>query len=274
MKKKYSIAVITSISLFLFGVLSIVHSTNRENIVIANEPTVFVHGYKGTENSFGNMLERFEYTYHWGTKGLVYYVSSEGKLNDYLLIDEMEEQPIFVQVVFENNRASFADTTAWLALVLRHLKENYGVEAVNLVGHSMGGIVSTKYSMEYVSVDDPVVNHLITIGSPFDGIYDETYFEVNQDPAALDLMPDSPALTELRENSFPNHIQVLSIGSTGDQVAEVESVLAIGEIVPGEQLEEVIIEDFQLGHSALHENNTVDHFIHSFLWQDEKIDIQ
>lgn len=253
--------------LFLFGVLSIVHSTNRENIVLNHEPAVFIHGYKGTENSFDNMLERFEYTYEWGKKGLVYYVSSEGKINDYLILNKQEEQPLFVQIIFENNRANFTETTEWLALALRHLKENYGADTVNLVGHSMGGIVSVKYSMEYASIDYPAVNKLITIGSPFDGIYDETYFERNQDPAAFDLIPGSPALHELRENSFPSHIAVLSIGSTGDIVAEPESVHAIREIVPGEQLEEEMIEDRRLGHSALHESVTVDHLIHSFLWQ-------
>src|SRR5699024_2386023 len=150
------------------------------------------------------------------------------------------------------------ETTEWLSSVLQHLKEEYAVETVNLVGHSMGGIVSTKFSMEYTSVDYPAVNRLVTIGSPFDGIYDEQYFEINQDPAAMDLAQASPALTELRENNLPVHIQALSIGSTGDLVPEEESVLAVEEVIPKEQLETMIIEDSMLGHSALHENVTVD----------------
>jgi len=269
LKKRYIIGIITYTILLFVGVLSIVHSINRENIMIDGEPTVFIHGYKGTENSFGNLLDRFEYTYEWGKKGLVYYVSSEGNINDYLLLRDEEDQPVFVQVVFENNRASIAETTEWLSTVLHHLKEEYGVETVNLVGHSMGGIVSTKYSMEFTSIDYPAVNRLITIGSPFDGVYDEQYFEINQDPAAMDLMQGSPALTELRDSSLPVHIQVFSIGSEGDKVAEPKSVLAVEEIIPEEQLETVIIEDRKLGHSALHENATVDHMIYSFLWENE-----
>ena len=269
MKKRYIIGIMAYTILLFVGVLSVVHSIYRENIVIDGEATVFVHGYKGTENSFGNLLDRFEYTYQWGKKGLVYYISSEGNINDYFLLREEEDQPIFVQVVFENNRAEFAETTEWLSSVLQHLKEEYAVETVNLVGHSMGGIVSTKFSMEYTSVDYPAVNRLVTIGSPFDGIYDEQYFEINQDPAAMDLAQDSPALTELRENNLPVHIQALSIGSTGDLVAEEESVLAVEEVIPKEQLETMIIEDSMLGHSALHENVTVDHMISSFLWENE-----
>src|SRR5699024_1888242 len=128
LKKRYIIGIITYTILLFVGVLSIVHSINRENIMIDGEPTVFIHGYKGTEISFGNLLDRFEYTYEWGKKGLVYYVSSEGNINDYLLLRDEEDQPVFVQVVFENNRASIAETTEWLSTVLHHLKEEYGVE--------------------------------------------------------------------------------------------------------------------------------------------------
>jgi len=260
---------ITYICLLLIGVLSITYTSSDDKLEIHHEvPTVFIHGYKGTENSFGNMLNRFEYKYNWGKNGLVYYVSSEGNLYDYQL-SKREYEPVFVQVIFENNRASFVENAGWLALVLRHMKETYNVDTINLVGHSMGGIVSVKYSMEYTSKEYPIVNNLITIGSPFDGIYNEKYFQFNQDPAASDLKPNSPALVKLLENAFPNHIEVLSIGSTGDIVAEPKSVRAIEEIVPSKQLEQVMIEDDELGHSALHENEQVDKLIYSFLWQEE-----
>jgi len=268
-KKSYIIGMITYIGLLLFGVIFLTYRPTSYNLeILHEEPTVFIHGYKGTENSFGTMLNRFEYQYNWGKHGLTYYVSSEGKLQDYQLANKVYE-PVFVQVIFENNRATFDETAQWLALVLRHMKETYDVESVNLVGHSMGGIVSTKYSMEYTSKEYPVVNGLITIGSPFDGVYKKDYFKVNQDPAANDLKPNSPALKKLRENEFPNHIEVLSIGSTGDLVAVPASVHAIGAIVPSNQLEQIMIEDDELGHSALHENEEVDQFVHSFLWQDQ-----
>lgn len=235
------------------------------------QPTVFLHGYKGTENSFGHMLKRFEKQYKWGNKALVYYVSAQGKVHVYNL-SKGKENPVFIQVIFENNRASFNDSAAWLANVLQHMKENYQINSFNLVGHSMGGIVSLKYIQEYQDpATYPTVDKLITIGSPFDGIYKQSYFQVNQGAAATDLKPNSVALQILWENQkyFPENISVLSIGSTGDIVATPESVAFLRNIIPSDQLEEIMIEDISLGHSALHEDEQVDQYIHSFLWQND-----
>lgn len=230
-------------------------------------PTIFIHGYKGTENSFGHMLDRFENTYQWGNKGFIYYVTENGDIVDYNL-NNGRYAPMFVQIVLEDNRASFEESTEWIAAVLLHLKENYRVEEVNLVGHSMGGILAVKYTMEYARNDYPSVNKLVAIGSPFDGIYNERYFEIHQDAAAEDLKPDSHAINMLQQNMFPADVDVYSIASTGDSVAVPESVKALRSMIPEQNFKETIIDDPQLTHSALHESMQIDKLIHSFLWQD------
>lgn len=233
-------------------------------------PTVFVHGYKGTHNSFGHMLDRFENKYNWGNKALVYHVSPHGTLNAYNL-NKGKTEPTYVQVIFENNRADFADTTRWLAKVLAHMKREYQVDSVNLVGHSMGGLVSLKFIEEYLGQTKyPTVDKLITIGSPFDGIYNDNYFRINRDPATIDLKPKSGALQIMRvkKHAIPDDLKVLSIGSTGDFVAVPESVKAIRNIIEKDQLTEVMIQNEKLGHSELHESVRVDKLIHSFLVAD------
>ncbi|MCT1902796.1 alpha/beta fold hydrolase [Oceanobacillus sojae] len=230
-------------------------------------PTIFIHGYKGTEKSFGYMLDRFENTYQWGNKGFVYYVQKDGNIIDYNL-NKGRYAPTFVQIVLGDNRASFQDSTEWVANVLLHLKENYRVEEVNLVGHSMGGILAVKYTMEYPLNGYPTVNKLVAIGSPFDGIYNEAYFELHQDEAANDLKPDSRALNVLRENMFPADVNVYSIASTGDTVAVPESVKTLRNMIPEQNYKETIIDDPQLTHSAMHESQQIDKLIYSFLWQD------
>ncbi|WP_100012179.1 alpha/beta fold hydrolase [Lentibacillus sediminis] len=267
MKRKY-ILVITSFSVVLLGfavVFNVPSQTRSE--IYQGAPTVFVHGYKGTENSFGSMLERFEEDYHWGNKGLVYYISEEGKIRDYNL-SKGREVPTFVQVIFEDNRASFAETADWLAKAVSHMKKHYFMDAINLVGHSMGGIVALKYVQDYQGRAYPEVNKLIAIGSPFAGIFSPEYFHIHHDPAAKDLKPNSVALQIIHENSVPKQLEVFNIGSTGDTVAVPESVLALESIVPEDQLEQEIIQDRALGHSMLHESRKVDQLIYSFLWQD------
>lgn len=269
--KKQHIITITSSCVILLGMITILFLPNKASSGFHTEqpPTVFVHGYKGTINSFGSMLSRFENDYHWGNNALIYHVSEKGKIH----VDDLNNNdgdPTFVQVVFENNRASIEDNARGLFAVLADMKNNYYIDKVNLVGHSMGGLVSAKYLQSYQDDVHPKVEKLITIGSPFGGIYAKEYFEINWDAAATDLKPDSAALRAIYENNFPGNVDVLSIGSTGDMVAVPESVQTLRTIVSSDQLKEIIIENEALGHSGLHESEAVDQLIHSFLWKDNE----
>lgn len=270
MKKKLLLQ-ITSLAIIVSLAMLITYMPKRASSQRGIAPvTVFVHGYKGTANSFGGMLDRFERR-DWGSKALVYYVSKNGNMQVYN-VNQGKKKPKFVQVVFENNRANFDDSATWLSKVMNHLKERYHIDSVNLVGHSMGGLVSLKYTEEYQDKTQyPAIGKLVTIGSPFDGIYSQKYFQFNRDAAATDLKPDSPVLQLLKANgqAFPEDVAVLNIGSTGDLVAVPESVQTLRTIIPAHQITEKMIENGSLGHSDLHENDQVDKMIHSFLWQDE-----
>ncbi|TFJ91440.1 alpha/beta hydrolase [Lentibacillus salicampi] len=270
MKRKQVISTILMCTLAI-GVISWFYApekTRSEGHI--RNATVFVHGYKGTENSFGNMLSRFEHTYGWGQTSLMYRVSAAGKLdlNVYRRNSGDITEPLFVQAVFENNRAGFQDTSAGLAKLLAHMKETFQINKVNLVGHSMGGLVSMDFIESYENGKVyPAVDKLITIGSPFDGIYNDGYFHIHHDAGAEDLKPDSYALKRLQLNKdvIPDQLDVLSIGSTGDPVAVPESVGTIQDIVDPAQLTYKMIDDDTLGHSALHEDARVDKMIYSFL---------
>ncbi|MFD2627270.1 alpha/beta hydrolase [Oceanobacillus kapialis] len=255
--------------LVLSGMFSVSYLSDQNKPDInATKPTVFLHGYKGTYNSFGFMLDRFENKYNWGSKALIYNVSANGEIVARHL-GQGNSKPEFIQVILEDNRAGFTKSAAWLASVLKHLKRYYDVNTINLVGHSMGGIVSFEFLKQYTDKGlYPEVDKFVAIGSPFDGIYSEEYFQFNYGPAATDLMPNSSALDMLHERSFPDSVSVLNIGSTGDSVAVPESVGALRQMIPANQFEEVIIDDKNLGHSALHENQRVDRLIYSFLWKD------
>ncbi|WP_010529322.1 alpha/beta hydrolase [Lentibacillus jeotgali] len=270
MQKKHVISIIVIFSLII-GVFSWFYApgeTKSEEQI--KNATVFVHGYKGTKNSFGNMLKRFENKYGWGQRALVYRISPAGNLDVNVYGKETGDvtDPIFVHVIFDNNRASIQNTSAWLAKVLAHMKETFQFNIVNLVGHSMGGLVTMDYTQTYQNKRMyPKVNKLVAIGTPFDGVYNEDYFRIHHDPAAENLKPDSEALKRLRLNKdvISEQLRVLSIGSTGDSVAVPQSVGAIKNIVPEAQLTYEMIHDNTLGHSELHEDVRVDRMVYSFL---------
>lgn len=266
LKRKYIIG-ITAFIIIMVGITVITYLPEQaESKQTHSPPTVFIHGYKGTYNSFGGMLERFE-QYGWGNKALTYRVVANGNIRVYNL-NKGNAEPVFIQVIFDNNHASFKNGTGWLAKVLRHMKQHYQIDQVNIVCHSMGALISVKYIEEYQDDSEyPTTEKLITIGGPFDGVYSHAYFKINRDAAAMDLKPNSAALQLLRstKQTIPEDLQVLSIGSTGDLIATPKSVQALRMIIPKDQLQTVMIENKALGHSELHENRRVDHLIHSFL---------
>jgi uncharacterized alpha/beta hydrolase family protein len=241
-------------------------SSQKETYI--HPPTIFVHGYKGTFNSFNGMLNRFEYDYHWGHRVLICKVTKNGHLFVHGHIPDGNHR-MFIQVIFENNRASFQDTSHWLSEVMLFLKKRYGIDNVNIVGHSMGGIISTKFLLDHGNqFRYPRVEKLVTIGSPFLGIDHSSYFKVNSGPAAVDLKPGSKALRKLWEKSkhFPPGVKVLAIAGKGDQVVNVSSALSIRKMVPPKNYQQKIVENMQVTHSGLHESREVDHFIGAFLW--------
>ncbi|WP_158068815.1 alpha/beta hydrolase [Domibacillus epiphyticus] len=230
-----------------------------------NEPVVFVHGFKGTARSFSSMIARFEER-GWGAKALTMNVTRTGRL----LVHEgtpLPGKPAFIQVLFENNRASFDDTSHALSSVMQVLKNEYGIERINIVSHSMGGIVTVKFLQElYDPARHPATDKLVTIGSPFDGVAGGRWFTQNTGPAVYDLMPGSPALSKIAtgHSRFPAETNVLNIAGTGDQVTPIESALSLKAIIPEKQYSVDIIDDRTIDHSGLHETPIVDEKIGAF----------
>ncbi|OLN21149.1 hypothetical protein BTO30_16570 [Domibacillus antri] len=229
------------------------------------DPVVFVHGFKGTARSFNTMITRFEER-GWGTRALTMHVTRTGRL---LVHEEtlIPGKPAFIQVLFENNRASFDDTSHALASVMQVLKREYGIEHVNIIGHSMGGIVSVKFLQELYNPElHPSTDKLVTIGSPFDGVAGGRWFKQNTGPAVYDLMPGSPALSQIAagHKRFPAETNVLNIAGTGDQVTPIKSALSLKAIVPEVQYRVDVIYDKTIDHSGLHETPIVDQKIGAF----------
>ncbi|RLQ94096.1 alpha/beta hydrolase [Falsibacillus albus] len=231
-------------------------------------PTVFVHGYKGTYNSFKSMMYRFEHRYNWGKRTLLCYVDKNGQITFKGGIPVGQKHPL-VQVVFQNNRATIADTAGWLQAVMKELKYRYNVEQVYLVGHSMGGLVITQY-LENTndSHNYPVPLKFVAISSPFQGVTKESYDKVNTGAAVKDLKPGSKALQRLVDNRdrFDPTLEVLAIGAMGDQIVSTDSATALRNIASEDHYKESIVTDQSISHSGLHETELVDRLVGPFLW--------
>ncbi|MGP4076117.1 alpha/beta fold hydrolase [Halobacillus sp. K22] len=274
-KKKFIFVLLTSLLLGIFIFLTNSKPTSSEkNGEIT--PTVFVHGFKGGPGTFNTMMNRLEQQ-NVGSKRMVAYVSRQGHVTlSGSLPPSMEP---FIQVLFENDRASLNQQTTWLQEVFHRLKERHGIQQINLVGHSMGGLAATNFLLHYQKDQYPAVQKLAVIASPYKGINKEGYFEVHSGPAANDLKPDSDALNSMlsRKEFFPEGVDTLVIAGVinpsevesehWDGLVHASSVKGMKSIVPFGSYEEAIVFGKSATHSGLHEHPEVDQLLGEFLWR-------
>ncbi|UII58481.1 alpha/beta hydrolase (plasmid) [Cytobacillus spongiae] len=264
----------SGIILTFFTIYIIFRTTNvqsSEKPLTAEEkyPTVFVHGYKGTYNSFRTMLARFEDEHGWGQKTLEIYVSENGSVDYKGFLSTTPASPPLVQVVFEDNRASLEKQAIWLENAMKLLHHQFDISTVNIIGHSMGGLATAKY---FENTKDhsfvPKTHKFISIATPFQGVTKESYDQINTGAAVIDLKPDSRALKELYRNRhfIPSHIQVLSIAGSGDDVVNVQSAVASQSLFEKNHFQSRIVYDPSISHSGLHETIKVDRLVGDYLW--------
>ncbi|WP_226585331.1 alpha/beta fold hydrolase [Halobacillus litoralis] len=240
-------------------------------------PTLFIHGYKGGPRSFQTMIDRMQ-NLQWGRKHVTIYVSSTGLVS--IQGDFTNASNPFIQVLFENNRASIQDQGHWLEKVMKRLQADYNIQQVNLVGHSMGGLASVHYLINEHDRSVPRVEKLAVIASPFKGIEKEGYFSSNYGEATKDLRPKSSALQQMAQNKefFPDDIRVLAIAGVingdadekdhWDGLVHASSVQGLQEIVPFGQYREERLYNRLATHSGLHELKEVDFLLREFLWEE------
>ena len=244
-------------------------SSEKSLSAVERYPTVFVHGYKGTYNSFKTMLDRFENQHGWGQKTLEIYVSEEGNVSYNGMIPKNPSSPPLVQVIFENNRSSLDKQAIWLENAMKLLHQQFQVKNINIVGHSMGGLASTQYlENSYNKKLVPRTHKFITISTPFLGVTKESYDQINTGAAVIDLKPQSRALKKLflNRHTIPSGIQVLSIAGSGDDVVNVKSALGSEQLFEQNEYHSKIVYDPSISHSGLHETVKVDRHVGDFLW--------
>lgn len=236
-------------------------------------PTVFIHGYGGTSHSFGGMIQRL--TAAGKTeKELLITVQADGSLNVEGQLSKQQKNPS-IQVLFAANKDTEWNQTDWIYDVLKYLKQQ-GVDQVNLVGHSMGGVSSLRYLTTYGQpADAPVINKLIAIGAPFND-----FTETSDTLEAL--LANGPSVESSRYGDYRNGIdQVpadlpilllagkLAANATSDGTVPLSSALATYSLLKahGNPIDYQIFTGATAQHSQLHENSEVDQAVANFLWK-------
>ncbi|MBC1490362.1 alpha/beta hydrolase [Listeria booriae] len=247
---------------------------NSEKVKTIDVPTLFLHGYSGTKNSMGHMMDRLASNGD-ATRSLVVSVTPEGAVNVTGDWDKFAKNPL-IQVLFEDNKSSLTNQTVWLQNVMLKLKSEYHIPSANVVGHSMGGVDWTGYLEEVGNKPDfPTVKKFVAIGSPFNGL------EIGKDgKTAYDLTETGPATQTERFANFmtnkkviPATLEVLNIAGDVEDGTKSDTSVSLASALSGKFIfdqvasyKELTFTGKQAQHSKLHENKDVDAAVSDFLW--------
>ncbi|WP_367377747.1 alpha/beta hydrolase [Enterococcus gilvus] len=253
---------------------STVTEASRNIVNKSDVPTLFIHGYGGTVNSFGGMLRRFR-DEGVARKELTITVQPDGALQVDGQLNKKKDNPS-IQVLFAANKDNEWNQTEWIYGVLKYLKEE-GVDRVNLVGHSMGGVSSLRYLTTYGQPKDaPVIEKFVAIGAPFNDFDDTAKDQSIDDVLQNGPTPQSSRYLDYRNgiNNVPSSVSVLLLAGKlneqdpSDGTVPLSSALATYSLLKahGNPIKEQIFTGSNAQHSQLHENPAVDQVVATFLW--------
>ena len=130
-------------------------------------PTIYVHGYMGTSSVYDYLLRDLKEE-GIGQLELKISINKEGVLTSTYENFRSKRYLPFITLEFEDNTASLSKQTEWLSNAINEVKKRYGEDKVNIVAHSMGGVVAINYvTNSYLEGKD--INKLVTMDSPILG---------------------------------------------------------------------------------------------------------
>lgn len=166
----------------------------------AQPPVLIIHGYLATRGSL-HLLET-----HLTDRGLIVMSYPLGPLNV----------------------GDIRDSAGLIARKVESIVAQTGIARVDIVGHSMGGLVGLDYLKRLGGRHR--VRRLIMLGTPTHGTWSALLGLVTAPLglASLQLLPGSPFLRELAERPLPPGAQVVSIGAIRDWLAPLSSTVLDG----------------------------------------------
>lgn len=241
--------------------------------------TLFIPGYAGNRFSFGGMLARFV-AGGIANKSLVVMIDRHNQPH---VTGQLDPYRPMVQLIFATPRVAVRQQAEGVLAVVQYLIAHEHVQTMNLVAHSMGGVVLFQYLTTAAKrVNLPEVRKVVTIGAPFnDSEVGQNTYPIENHP----LTASGPTQTTPVYNYFlrtlqrlPNTISYLNIaGNIGDSVQSdgavaLNSALSLRFLLrPAiDQYQEFVVHGKNARHSRLHENYEVDRQIVQFLYPESQ----
>lgn len=161
--------------------------------------------------------------------------------------------------------------------VLLAVERKYGYHRANLVGHSMGNLLIANYLNDYYKDKKlPRIEKLVSIAGDYNGWLGES--PASDSPLKKNGQPlhESNTFKQLLglRKHYPRQIKVLNIygnlenGTHSDGLVAISSARCYRYLINdrAKSYREIEIKGPNAGHSHLHHNPLVNHFLIKFLW--------
>ncbi len=169
----------------------------RDDFALSPEPVLLLHGFFQTRNVWEVMEERLRYD---GFGVLSFDLGG---------------------LLWRYNTRRPSELATYIAEKIERLCDRTGLERLHIVGHSQGGLVARAYVQLHGG--ERRVKSVITLGTPHHGtptaaigLWLMGAGLLSQSP--YELLPRSRFVTRLREETWPEHIPLVSIFSRHDLV--------------------------------------------------------
>ncbi|MBC1717396.1 alpha/beta hydrolase [Listeria welshimeri] len=255
----------------LVGAIFILFTINTTYPKAANDsiPTIFIHGYRGTDRSLHGMIRRFDQKYDWATESLTVNVSPDGDISTTGTYNKNEKNPL-INIVFEDNRATLSQQSMWTKKVMSYLQKNYNIKKFNAVGHSMGGGAWVAYLASYEKNKSyPQVNKIVFLAVPF---YPEEYVNGDQQVDIKNANNVHAKFADKMAKVLPKNTEIMIVGgnledgSNSDGEVKLDSVLYGQKLFAHQKVVTHVIKGSKATHSSMHESALVDKYVGQFLW--------
>ena len=196
-----------------------------------SEPTIMVPGTNGDADRFDELIQKLKET-DPDTAVMKVTVKTDGTLTVSGSLNQTTKHPIVV-IAFQDasdGQPAVAKQAKWYQQALTYVHESYAFSNYNVVAHSNGGLVLTDYLENDRLPEDPQLDHLITLGTPFNDVGDYN--------SGKQLKTISPWLNSYLKNANKLPTEQLSVlNIAGDQNAtQSDGTVELASVKAGAKL--------------------------------------
>lgn len=257
----------------MFQKLDPVHASRTNSTLAIPAPVIMVPGTNGDVDRFDSLIDSLKQKQK-NVDAIKITVNTDDSITATGKFTKKTQRPIIVVAFEDGSDPSLPKQSRWFQLALAYAEEQYTFNTYDYLGYSNGGLVITGYLENEQKNNDPSLNHLVTLGTP----YNDTSWEYNTDSDTFTKpKAESDLLRYYLKNTqnIPKNITMYNIAGNVDKqntdtTVPLTSVLA-GRMIYGasEKYKEIIVDE-DAEHSSLIENPETLDLLQNYLFESVK----